>query len=171
MSDWVIGVDPSASKNTDSAAIGWATFKDGKLIATGELTPDPPYFSRVRQWLKNKFIVIQNEHDSRPSITVAVETAYLGANPSIFMGLIQCQSHLCAITLEWGFSFRYISPLMSFQAATGMKKYRGKGTRKEDIQTALLQKYPSLSGVSGHEFDAAAIAEAIILGQQKEHSK
>lgn len=165
MSIWVLGVDPSASKNTESACIGWALFRDGQFVSTGELTPDPPFFTRVRQWTRNKFKVIQTE-DENPEITVGVETVYLGVNPNVFLGLIQCQSHICAVTLDAGYSFRFVSPLESFQAATGYRSYRGKGTRKNDIRAAVIPRYSLSDETSEHEIDAVAIAEAIL----KRHS-
>jgi len=161
MSTFVLGIDPSASKNTESACIGWALFKDGVFVSTGELTPDPPYFTRVRNWTRNKFKTITIE-DPEANIIVGVESVYLGINPNVFLGLIQCQSHICAVTLDASHSFRFVSPLESFQAATGYKSYRGKGTRKNDIRSAVIPRYSLSEEISEHEIDAIAISEAIL---------
>lgn len=170
MSEWIIGVDPSASRASVKNCIGWAVMKDGALYETGELEPDAPFFTRTRLWLRNKFKIIFSE-DSAPDITVAVESAYLGKNPNVFLGLIQCQAHLCAATLDAGHSFKYISPLDSFRASTGLTQYplneRGRrdGTRKPAIQAALQRKYKFTpdQDVSEHIYDALAICEATML--------
>lgn len=164
---FVIGLDPSAAKTQQSdAAIGVATYKNGVLVDTGELIPDPPYFTRVRNWLRDKYRRITIENGDC-EIWLGVETVFLGPNPNIFLGLIQCQSHAVAATLDAGHGVKFVTPLRSFQAATGMSKYRGKGLRKIDIQDALTRSYPQLEGKSEHEFDAAAIAEAVIQDLQK----
>ncbi len=106
-------------------------------------------------------------HDNNPVITVGVENAYLGKNPNVFLGLIQCQSHLCAVTLDAGHTFRFVSPMDSFKASTGLKQYplneEGKrsGTRKPAIQAALHSKHNITDELSEHIYDALAIAEAV----------
>jgi hypothetical protein len=171
---WIIGIDPSASKATVANAIGWAVLCDGALMQSGELEPDAPYFTRARNWLRTKFKMIY-QHDNDPEIFVAVETAYLGQNPNVFLGMIQCQSHLCAATLDSGHIFRHISPMESFKASTGLKQYplndKGKrsGTRKPAIKQALMVKYNLPEDTSEHVFDALAICEAVLAEQKREH--
>lgn len=166
MAKWIIGVDPSASKATVENTIGWAVLKGDILYEVGEVEPDAPFFTRSRVWLRNKFKMIAVS-DPYADITVGVETAYLGQNPNVFLGLIQCQSHLCAATLDAGQTFRYISPMDSFKAATGLTQYplndKGtrSGTRKPAIQEALKAKYDLPDDTSEHIFDAIAIAEAV----------
>lgn len=174
MSEWIIGVDPSASKSSIKNFIGWAVMKDGELHDFGDLEPDAPYFTRIRMWLRNKFKIIFSQ-DSAPSIIVAVESAYLGKNPSVFLGLVQCQAHLCAVALDSGHTFRYITPLDSFRASTGLAQYplneRGKrdGTRKPAIQAAIGRRYRFTPDqeISEHVYDAIAICEAVIMQQKR----
>ncbi len=173
MSRWVIGVDPSASRVTVENTIGWAIFRDDLLYEVGELEPDAPFFTRARMWLRNKFKMIAAT-DQYADITVGVETAYLGGNPNVFLGLIQCQSHLCAATLDAAHTFRFISPMDSFKAATGLTQYplnaKGtrSGTRKLAIQEALRAQHHLPEDTSEHIYDAIAIAEAV---KQKSISK
>lgn len=136
-------------------------------MEVGELTPDPPYFTRVRNWTRNKFKVVQAK-DFQPQIIVGVETVYLGTNPSVFQGLIQCQSHICAAVLDAGHLFRFINPMDSFKASTGLQQYplnksgKRSGTRKPAIQAAVKQRY-QLEDPTEHICDAIAIAEALIF--------
>lgn len=173
MSRWIIGVDPSASKATVENTIGWVVLRDDVLYEAGELEPDAPFFTRARVWLRNKFKMIAAA-DQYAEIIVGVETAYLGQNPNVFLGLIQCQSHLCAATLDAAHTFRYITPMDSFKAATGLTQYplndKGtrSGTRKLAIQNSLRSKYDLPDDTSEHVFDALAIAEAV---KQKSISK
>ena len=169
--DWVIAIDPSSARtNLSDAAIGWCVFRDGELVSHGELTPDPDTgFTRVRNWLRGKFKVIHTQ-DSAPKITVASETAFLGPNAAIFLGLIRVKAHLESVTLDAGHSWREISPQQSFRAATGLTQYpkndKGtrKGTRKASIQSSLQEKY-HWGDVSEHEADSAAIGLAVIQGK------
>jgi Holliday junction resolvasome RuvABC endonuclease subunit len=109
-------------------------------------------------------IIVADQH---AEIVVGVETAYLGQNPNVFLGLIQCQSNLGAATLDAGHTFKYITPMDSFRAATGLTQYplneKGSrsGTRKPAIQKALREKYDLGPETSEHIFDALAIAEAV----------
>jgi Holliday junction resolvasome RuvABC endonuclease subunit len=170
---WIIGIDPSASKVSTESCIGWSLLKFGELNDYGELIPDPPYFTRSRNWLRNKFKMI-HVHDPSPVIHVGVETVYLGTNPNVFLGLIQCQSHLCAVTLDAGHTFHFVTPMSSFRAATGLTQYplnaKGKrsGTRKPTIQAALKLKYGFDEEISEHIYDSIAIALAVYEDQKRE---
>lgn len=166
MSRWIIGVDPSASYATVENTIGWAILRDDVLYEVGELEPDAPFFTRSRLWLRNKFKMIATQ-DQFAEIIVGVETAYLGANAKVFLGLIQCQSHLCAATLDAAHTFRFVNPFDSFRASTGLTQYplnkqgSRSGTRKPAIQKALREKYRLPDDTSEHIYDAISIAEAV----------
>lgn len=177
MANWVLGIDPSSSHNTEANCIGWALFCDGELINHGELEPDPDEgFTRVRKFIRNRVkSILVNDVD--PTITVGVESTFLGSNPNIFYGLIRVQSHIEATVLDLGYSFTIVSPVQSFQAATGLKQYPLKdakdpksgrsGTRKPAIQAALKERFDFDDEVSEHVHDACAIALAVIHRNEK----
>lgn len=174
--NWVLGIDPSGSKNTKgdyANLIGWALFCNGELKGTGELIPDPlTGFSRVRRWLRNKIRTIHIS-DPDPEITIACESAYYKINVAVFAGLIRVKAHIESVALDSACFYKEISPLVSFQAATGLTQYplntRGKrdGTRKPAIKAAEIQRYGLPEDVCDHITDALAIAEAIIQRANK----
>lgn len=165
MSNWVIGVDPSGSKNKKgdfANVMGFAVMKDGQLSETGEVIPDPMEgFTRVRRWIRDKTKMIC-VRDESPKIVIACESAWYGKNVAVFAGLIRVKAHIESAVLDLGYSYREVSPLRSFQASTGYSKYNGTGTRKSDIRKAVLPRYGLSEDTSEHEVDAIAICEAIL---------
>jgi len=173
MGFWVLAIDPSSSVNSVKNCIGFCVMRDGNLEETGEIIPDPLMgFTRVRRWVRDKIKMIRVK-DSDPEIIVACESAYYKLNAAVFMGLIRVKAHIEAAVLDQGCVYREVSPLTSFQAATGLKQYplneRGKrdGTRKPAIQSAVKARYNLPEDTSEHICDGISIAEAIIQKKQK----
>lgn len=172
---WIIGCDPSSSKNKNgdfANLIGFAVFCDEKLMEIGEIIPDPlTGFTRVRRWIRDKIRMI-HVRDESPQIIVACESAYYGKNVAVFAGLIRMKAHVESAVLDLGHSYREISPLRSFQASTGLSQYPLKNpkdpksgrsnTRKPAIQNAVKARYNLPDDTSEHCCDSIAICEAIL---------
>lgn len=172
MSVWVIGIDPSSSISSPKNCIGFSVFRDKELVETGEIDPDPlTGFTRVRRWVHSKAKMIRVK-DSDPEIIFACETAYYKINAAVFMGLIRVKAHIEAAALDESCIYREISPMVSFQASTGLTQYplsdpknpkSGRsGTRKPAIQAAVKARYHLPEDTSEHVCDSLAIAEAVI---------
>ena len=172
--NWVIAVDQSAEKSHDTdAAMGVAVFCDGELISHGELTPDPETgFTRVRNHIRNKIKSIY-ANDPCPDIWIATESVYFGFNPAVAAGLIRVQSHIEAVALDAGCHYSVVTPQESFRSITGLTQYplndKGtrKGTRKDAVIKAAIEKYDLPEDISSHECDAIAIAESVIQRNEK----
>jgi len=167
----IISIDPSASKNVrgdSKSEIGWAHFVDGELYEVGELDPDPEMgFTRLRNWLRNKIRMARVRDDS-PDIWIACETAFLGPNANIFLGLVRAKAHIEAVALDAQCHYREIAPKTSFHASTGLTQYplnaagKRSGTRKGAIRDAVLPRYGLPDDTTEHVVDAISIAEAIL---------
>lgn len=175
MTTFVIGIDPSSAIQSSRNCIGFCVFADGELIEAGEIDPDPLMgFTRVRRWIRDKIRMLRVKSAETPTVIVACESAFLKSNPAVFMGLIRVKAHIESVVLDEGEVYREISPLVSFQASTGLTQYpkneRGKrdGTRKPAIQMAVKARYHLPEDTSEHVADALAVAEAIIQQQKRE---
>jgi hypothetical protein len=174
----VIGIDQSASIDSEKNSIGYAIFVDGELSNFGEMRPDFPHFYENRKWLAD--LLIGFGCSKTCDCFVALETVFLkrfvnkqggsSYNPELFKRLISAKEHLHAVASDLLPPENYME-ITPQESAKAVGAVYSKGGRKEAVMEAVRTIYPKVGDISEHEADAIALGVASLKRLSKEENK